>query len=519
MYSGYEDSLHFLSKFTAAGDEIGWEYINNVMNSQYSLSCFCNVKDAAYKMAGSKVSFMSRQTFTDWIFSWMVNFRIDFRKTCSLCGSDPDMLAADATKIGIFFRNSSVEPIEKPEVTTKRVPLHKRNDRIFFHYSLSDKSMVKEGKRNAREDLAYFVAKNSSSLKEYQKKQLFNKKSRINISEAEKRKTILEHAPSCCYDVMEQYLGCTLEQTLVDALNPVFQVCASNVPLTSFINYRFLPLIEEITSKVGSDIEVSFLPLRENFPEIFKLYTTAQELGNSSLKLVNILIKYMAEFIRSVHAHDDTVEECNIVHKYNPESLGRAYYFTPHGGQLRQMPYYETKNEPDDSSQCKKMYPEASKSGTTYLCVIFDPQHYGHCYGFHIIVNSEGRKDVFTPVFLYKNIAPKELFYDFSCQLEEYCLNREPKFWRCCRFWHDVFHGFSHKCPYVYCSKRIRCLESANTEICEQFNAYLQKIKYSGRSMSETHFIFYLQFFIHKWNEERRKEYEKKVETVRKLCS
>ena len=37
----------------------------------------------------------------------------------------------------------------------------------------------------------------------------------------------------------------------------------------------------------------------------------------------------------------------------------------------------------------KKLYPEAAKSGTTYLFSWFDPLH-GHCYGFHIIVKSEG---------------------------------------------------------------------------------------------------------------------------------
>jgi hypothetical protein len=113
--------------------------------------------------------------------------------------------------------------------------------------------------------------------------------------------------------------------------------------------------------------------------------------------------------------------------------------------------------------------------------------------------------------------APKEFFYDFSCQLEEYSLNREPMFWRETRFWHDIFHGFSHKCPYVYSSRRIKYLHQNNTDICEQFNSFIQKIKYSARAMNQTHFIFFLQFFIHKWNQIKRAEYEKQLTTVRDL--
>ena len=35
--------------------------------------------------------------------------------------------------------------------------------------------------------------------------------------------------------------------------------------------------------------------------------------------------------------------------------------------------------------------------------------------------------------------CPDAAFFDFSCQLEEYCLNREPMFWHNSHFYHDIF--------------------------------------------------------------------------------
>ena len=93
-----------------------------------------------------------------------------------------------------------------------------------------------------------------------------------------------------------------------------------------------------------------------------------------------------------------------------------------------------------------------------------------------LITMREGRKDPFASALLYMETPPNEVLYDFSCQLEEYALNREPMFWRGCKFYHDIFHGFSHKCPFVYMSCQVLSLDvGINSEICEQFNSYNQK--------------------------------------------
>ena len=146
---------------------------------------------------------------------------------------------------------------------------------------------------------------------------------------------------------------------------------------------------------------------------------------------------------------------------YNPAKYGRAYYFTEHGNQIWNIPKYtiddssanstydDDDDEPANSTyddepanstydneparvveKCHKKFPEVGRKGTTYLYLWFDPQHYGHWYGFHMIPSSEGRKDPSCSLYSYMKVPPEEVFYDFSCQLEGYFLKREPGFWK-----------------------------------------------------------------------------------------
>ena len=161
---------------------------------------------------------------------------------------------------------------------------------------------------------------------------------------------------------------------------------------------------------------------------------------------------------KCTHSNDREIPDLSrILQHYNPELIACAYYFTSHGGRIRDLQSYDIAKTKPDIHDCCKSFPEAARSGTTYLFLWFDPLH-GHCYGFHIITMSEGRKDPFASALLYLENHPIEVFYDFSCQLEEYDLNREPMFWRGCRFYHDIFHGFSHKCPFVYMSRQVPIL-------------------------------------------------------------
>ena len=144
----------------------------------------------------------------------------------------------------------------------------------------------------------------------------------------------------------------------------------------------------------------------------------------------------------------------------------------------------------------------------------FCPFH-GQCYGFHLIPGSEGRKDVAASLYTHLNEAPKELFCDFACSLSEYNHNRESGFFQDTRYFHDVFHGFTHKCTKAFHSNRPFGLNCLNTSIYEQFNSFIQNIKASAKLMNQCHFKFYLQFFIYQWNKQKRSNFEKRCRIAR----
>ena len=123
------------------------------------------------------------------------------------------------------------------------------------------------------------------------------------------------------------------------------------------------------------------------------------------------------------------------------------------------------------------------------------PVH-GHCYGFHIISGDDGRKDPFSSLYKYKPTVFDEIFYDFTCQLNEYCLNRAPHYFRFICFRHDLFHGIAHKCSEYFKSTRVCGLTCVHSEICEEFISYLQSFEYIATHLSQLHFMFFTQFYI-----------------------
>ena len=84
--------------------------------------------------------------------------------------------------------------------------------------------------------------------------------------------------------------------------------------------------------------------------------------------------KCLVDEIKSVHGNNRPSPAVNPVpNSYNPSS-GTAYYFTPSGAQLPQLPKYEVcadekeKNANFDDFQevdqaCRKMFPRMSRSG------------------------------------------------------------------------------------------------------------------------------------------------------------
>ena len=99
------------------------------------------------------------------------------------------------------------------------------------------------------------------------------------------------------------------------------------------------------------------------------------------------------------------------------------------------------------------------------------------------------------------------MFYDFTCGLEQYCLNREPGYFKNTRFYHHIFHSYSHGCSALYSCKELIGFRGINASICEQLNSFLQCVKSLSKHVSE-HFMFFMQCMVQIWNYKKKFEFE-----------
>ncbi|XP_057310659.1 uncharacterized protein LOC130648621 [Hydractinia symbiolongicarpus] len=128
-WDGASDSIFQLSHATCAGYELGWQFVDSVVNSKMTFSGFVSCCQEKCKILDSY--FMNVNTFINWFFGWASRMRIDFRQLCPGCDGPSPFLACDGTKIGLTFKNLCVEPIEK---ATKEAPTNVKKRKYRLDY-------------------------------------------------------------------------------------------------------------------------------------------------------------------------------------------------------------------------------------------------------------------------------------------------------------------------------------------------------------------------------------------------
>ena len=518
-WNGCHDDVYRISSMVCAGEEILWEFIDMICSMKCNFAAFCSMMNMSYQRHQSEKMFMSPKTFRRLFFSWASHQHIDFRSPCNWCGFSPKILACDATKIGISQKNCSILPIEKKKEGPISRTNNRRYDRCFLSYPLkeADETMVqfkdKERKiREARSHLKLIMSSvgGSATQNNLTPQQLLYKNNEL-----------ITVFPSSCKILLQRVISQRMDLNQLDAASRVLYVLSFDAPLRSFIPNKLLPSVEKLITTLQLDAALigSFLVECRKFNPSLSAFISAFYVDNTLDNDALNLVKYIYDRIHCIHDSDIKPDDfLPIDGTYNPPSLGRAYYFSPTGSQVRQARAFGIDcKKPDAShddapttSSCSKRYPMVTRKGSTFLFLWFCPMH-GHCYGCHIVDGSEGRKDPANSLYTHLTEAPEVVFYDFSCSLEEYCLNREAGFFKNTRFYHDIFHGYTHNCSPVYSSKGLRGLESVNTSICEQFNSYLQCIKSSAKQMSQEHFMFFTQFMVNIWNKKKKQTFTNKL--------
>ncbi|WAR15086.1 hypothetical protein MAR_005191 [Mya arenaria] len=480
---------------TAAGDEIGWEYVSMVMsNTGCTFSGFCQVKDAIYEFRHPNAKFMDASVFIRWWFSWASNMKIDFRQPCEVCGFEPKRLCCDGTRVGVGFRHATFEEISIPDssIPVQRT-LHRRMDRCFLQ---NVRDINKADLISIRTNLDYLSRKQLGEIIG-------------NDDDSEKVAAVLLVLPDAVKPSFERFNSnmSDLEKT---AYAFVLKMLATTASVTSLLPARYCQDFDQVINDCNyseSALNIRFnsgmTEMRKYSPELHDL------IGESMLSNGNLIpddIKLFLQYLsnRSVDVScNDSEEAIPQPGTYNPEKYGRAYYFNQSGLKVRDIRKFTIDEEnvnkknadhddaAHDFERCNKFFTKVKVSapGTSTLFLWFCADH-GHCYGFHM-TRAEGRKDPAASLYSHLVKPPSDVFYDFACNLQEYCLNRESGYFRNVRFFHDIFHGYANKCSVAFRSSRLQGFESINSEICEQFS-----------------------YFLHEWNKRKRQVYLKKLQVA-----
>ena len=402
---------------------------------------------------------------------------------------------------------------------------------IFFYIFRYKRTFItgatKEAKW-ARKHLKYLSQKATNRLDE-------NKRLDPN-DEKEQNRILIERCPASMKPLILGVSTLSMEREMLRATGAVFRLLHTDAALVAIIPYRHLADVKELLGQhIGHHTPnyrrlCSFIG--SDFP---RLITTSLETEWENA--AKDLVSHLCSEVERIHADKEESAEEDTPDRvgckpYDPAS-GVAYYFSREGHQVRTTPKYMMGKEPtkkakgkepkkkakdtEENPQCTKKYPKVSRGGYTNTFLFMCPVH-GHCYGFHIIPGSEGRKDPFSALFKYKEEPPQHLFYDFACSFSEYALNREPDYFKKCRTWHDLFHSFNHVCGEILKSSRMPNM-TANTEICEQFNSYLQRLKWTCTHLGQERFCFILQYAIFKWNVKQTERIEKRNDQVKKASA
>ena len=150
-----------------------------------------------------------------------------------------------------------------------------------------------------------------------------------------------------------------------------------------------------------------------------------------------------------------------------------------------------------DSESCRKAsygHPSLLPGIFTVFCP------HGICYGFEVMRSCESPKHPFSIFQQRFQKAPQLLFMTTLVSFTmQYCLNREPHFFRSTLFAVDRFHWRGHVgCSAGYClnSYKQLAIKEINSQVNEQANAGLQRIQGQLAYMTPENFMFTLKLFL-----------------------
>ncbi|XP_065052628.1 uncharacterized protein LOC135681910 isoform X2 [Rhopilema esculentum] len=403
--------------------------------------------------------------YQQWRCSWysfleLLDIDYTFGFQCQICGPYPNVVICDATTLG--FRRHYARQVDvniENERQTVRLKGSDFSDRVFMRHP------------KARNLLRKFAKRRQLELEE-----------RLELDR------LLDENHKVLYNLLvyfEQLYGGALH--IHEEIWVLFRCISSVSPVSSYFpcSETLKSLLEKLDEgMVIRENPEAFMQLQKCAPVIFAVLKVLPPVSVPSR-----LMQLFKELSARAWSCFSTAQ-----HTLGPVAgnVGNSdLSFFPSWPKLCERGVYvKDHRQPSSAENCTKLYkghPNLLPGIFTIYC------EHEICYGFQVMEHQESPNIPYTVIRTRFPSAPDAIIYDNCCNLHQYCLNRDPSYFRTCKFLVDRFHWKNHTgCAESYDVSRYPRFEGINTQINEQRNSTLKVLKSQLSYMNKKNFINHL---------------------------
>ncbi|XP_050406170.1 uncharacterized protein LOC126827514 isoform X2 [Patella vulgata] len=458
------------------GHDVLRSYMHSFLHGRRPLFTFYNVFVDVHEDYGN-ISIKDEFSYHQFRFAWLSFFDLlDINMTegfsCPVCERDggPDTIICDGTSVSFQRRMWTWKELGIQHKTTNQIPSFR--DRIY----IADASC---------RDLLYRFAAGGEVIRGKFTPSL-------SVDEKDTLKDKLKKYPYLDNFIHSVDDGSTkLKKEFLKFVTSI----ASKSPVCGYIHPT--KDVELLMNELISGMEIKSYPdkwksLHENIPVLFDIMeNTSEKFAPPELRpLLKELLRLSLKPFENCLPCDEN-EECDDAEEMS---------FFPSLPQIRKK-YTYLMDTTKPKKSCSKTY-RGHPSLLPGVFTLFCP--HGICYGFQVMPNNESPKIPFNILKTRFKKAPRFVIYDNACALHSYCLNREPEFFKETIFLVDRLHWDNHSgCSCGYRLNLYPELKNLNSQINEQANAGLKRIKDQVSYMTAQNFMNHSSFYL--WNKNMKK--------------
>ncbi|XP_066915621.1 uncharacterized protein [Clytia hemisphaerica] len=466
-YDGLDDSIINMEKFLIHHTVLR-DYMFHFLNgNSCTMFSYYEVMMAVQKDSGD-LELKKRFSYNNFRSSWYAYLKlldVSFTSSadCDKCGKVPDIVVCDATGMGFqkkFLASGLCD-------TVRSKPIQR--------YS-------KHGSRLAIDDAPF--------------RKRFRRwlDGKMNPAASQAFRKDLQNLNKQIHKVIEWgYTKYQTDSRFPKAFKDVLRLFASASPVCSYF-----PPNEDSTKlsmkMLDENVKADSETMRQ-IQEVFPLFHSLLSILPCCLPGVwKGLLLYLYD-----KANDPFINASVINTPKHPKSAEISSF--PNLPKLRKRGFFEMDFDKTKQKDCRKNH-TGHRNLTSGIFTLYC-QH-GVCLGYQIMAKKESPDVPFTIFRTRFPKAPGMIIYDNACNLHTYALNRDPLFFQHTKFVVDRFHWRNHTaCSFGYCMKLYSTMQHINSEVNEQENSRVKKLKTQLAYMTPENFIRHCDLFFWHRNQKR----------------